>query len=114
MGFITWYHVLVLMTFALLKLCVVYSQQEDDFKKEGKELTLKLHFKDRWDNWVKHFIAMWGLLLILPPLVEFSGELVPVMKKIKDITSLTMLATAAIGYFGHDGVVFIIDFFKKK
>jgi hypothetical protein len=114
MHYITWYHVLVLHVAALLKMLVIYMQQENLLKLEGKTFSLNEYFKDRWDNWAVHYVSMWLLLLVLPPLVDISGEFIPALKDVKDSPSVNILATAVVGYFGFDAVSFILEKFKTK
>jgi uncharacterized membrane protein len=112
--YITPYHVLILHLFALLKFMWIFSQEDSRLKKEGQKFSFKDYFSDQWDNWAVHYLSMWALMLILPNLVEFSGDWIPAMKSVKDSTSLTTLGTATVGFFGFDAVQYILDKFKTK
>jgi hypothetical protein len=110
--YITPYHVLILHLFALLKFMWIFSRTDATLKKDGKRFSFKDYFDNEWDDWAVHYLAMWGLMLILPNLVEFSGDWIPALKSVKDSTSLTSIGTAVVGFFGFDAVQFILDKYK--
>lgn len=112
--FITAYHVLVLHITALLRFMLAFSQEDTRLKKEGSKFSFKEYFSDQWDNWAVHYLSMWSLMLILPNLIELGGEQFPILKSVKDSTTLTMLGTFAIGFFGFDAVQWGLDKFKGK
>lgn len=112
--FITGYHILALHLAALLRLLVAYDHVSRKLKKDKKNFVWQIYFGDRWDNWLAHIISMWLLLMTLPSLVELSGEWIPVMKEVKDNPSINMLATGAVGFFGYDGVKWLIGKFRKN
>lgn len=111
--YITIYHIILLHLACLVRLLVAYGNEEMKLKKEKKMFVWSEYFKDRWDNWALHYVSMWALIMILPPLVDLSGEWIPQLKEVKDDTSMNMLGTFGIGFFGYDAVKWILKKFKK-
>lgn len=109
----TLYHVLVLHLAAFVKLLAEFSAIDSKLKKKKENFVWQIYFRDKWDNWLLHYASMWTLLFILPPLVDLAGEWIPILKEVKETDLLSMLGTAAIGYFGYDGVKWILTKFKK-
>jgi hypothetical protein len=114
MEYLSWYHFLVLHVAVLLRLLVLYMQMEGEFKKETKILSFNIFVSDKWDNMAAHYVSAWLLILILPPLIDLSGELAPFMKEIKNLPSVNVLATATVGYLGYDLAMSILDKVKSK
>jgi hypothetical protein len=114
LDFINWYHILVLHLAAILRLLVAYNYVDTKLKAKKENFVWQLYFKDRWDNWLTHYVSMWMLLLVLPPLIELSGDWIPQLKEFKTNPSLNILATGAVGFLGYDAVKWIFNKFKSK